>query len=115
MAGVVAVVGGHPREQVLKILAGHQVAVGQRGAAEIGQQRVARAVDMDLMATWHLDCIEHGGLLPICSDGVSAAMKSLVNQHVAHHSRSGHNIHVCCGHATPWLRRNRAPGAESEV
>ena len=39
---------GDAGEHVLVALAGQQVAVVQRGAAEIGQQRVARAVDLDL-------------------------------------------------------------------
>ena len=59
--GIVAVVRGDAREQVLELLARHQVAVGQGGPAEIGQQHVARAVDMDLVATWHLHCVEHVG------------------------------------------------------
>ena len=58
--GVVAVVGCDPGKQVLEVFAGHEVAVGQGGPAEVGQQRVPRPVDSDLMATWHLDCVEHG-------------------------------------------------------
>src|SRR6185437_2856978 len=49
-------------EQVLEVLAGHQIAVGECGAAELGQQRVPRTVHADLMAPRHLDCIEHDGL-----------------------------------------------------
>ena len=62
MAGVVAVIAGDAGEQVLVALAGHQVAVIQRGAAEIGQQGIARAVDPDLMPALHLDRIQHVGL-----------------------------------------------------
>ena len=60
MRRIVAVIGGDAGEQVLEVLARHQIAVGQRRPAEIGQQRVARPVDLHLvMATWHLHCIEH--------------------------------------------------------
>ena len=60
MGGVVAVVAGDAGEQVLVALAGHQVAVVERGTAEIGQQRVPRPVHTDLVAARHLHCIKHG-------------------------------------------------------
>ena len=70
-AGVVAVVAGDAGEQVLVALARQQIAVVQRGAAEIGQQRVAAAIHADLMAALHLDCIEHGDVS--CRDRVHVA------------------------------------------
>ena len=59
--GVVAVIARDAREEVLEALAGHQIAVGQGGATEIGDSRVAAAIDANLMATLHLHCVEHGG------------------------------------------------------
>ncbi len=58
-AGVVAVVAGDAGEQVLVAFAGHQVAVVEGGAAEIGQQGIAGAVHTHLVATLHLHRIEH--------------------------------------------------------
>ena len=62
MGGVVSVIGGDAGEEVLIAFAGEQIAVVQRGAAEIGQQGVARSVDMDPMAAAHLDVVikQHG-------------------------------------------------------
>ncbi len=54
MSGVVAVEAGDAGEQVLAALAGQQVAVVERGAAEVGQQGVAGAVDADRMAAGEL-------------------------------------------------------------
>ena len=54
VGGVVAVMRGHTREQVLVALARQQVAVVERGAPEIGEQGVARAVDAHLAAPGHL-------------------------------------------------------------
>ena len=56
---IVAVVAGDAGEQVLEFLARHQVAVGQGGTAELGQQHVAGAIDVNLVAPWHLHCIKH--------------------------------------------------------
>ena len=46
-------------EKVLEFFPRHQVAVGQGGAAELRQQHVAGAIDMDLVAPWHLHGIKH--------------------------------------------------------
>ncbi len=59
VAGIVAVIAGDAREQILVALARQQVAVIQGGAAEFGQQRVARTIHANLMATLHLHCVEH--------------------------------------------------------
>ncbi|MCY1171627.1 hypothetical protein D9M73_117440 [compost metagenome] len=47
MGGVIGISRGHAHEQILEILAGQQIAVAQRFLAEIGQQRIARMVDLD--------------------------------------------------------------------
>ena len=59
MAGIVAVLAGNAGEQVLDVLAGQKIAVAQGRAAKLGQQGVARAVDVDLMPPRHLDRVEH--------------------------------------------------------
>ncbi len=108
VAGVVAVVGGDAGEQVLEFLAGHQVAVGQGGSAEIGQQHVTGAIDMDLVATWHLHCVEHFGFPLTILGRVSACNARVVNQHVGHLVCGRHNIHgFCCGVATVCCIDNR--------
>ncbi len=84
MAGIVAIVRRDAREQVLEFLARHQIAVGQGGPAEVGQQRVAGAVDMDLVATWHLHCVEHVGFPLTDLNQVSACHARVVNQHLGH-------------------------------
>ncbi len=48
VVGVVGVGGGHAGEHVLVGLAGQQIASLERRLAEVGQQRIARAVDLDL-------------------------------------------------------------------
>ena len=59
---VVAVVAGDAGEQILIVLAGQQIAVVERGAAEIGQQAIAAAIHPHLMPALHLHCVEHGDL-----------------------------------------------------
>ncbi len=86
MAGIVAVVRRDAREQVLELLARHQVAVGQGGPAEIGQQHITGAVDMDLVAAWHLHCVEHFGFPLADLSQVSAPRACVVNQHVGRRS-----------------------------
>jgi hypothetical protein len=54
---IVSVIGGDPGEQVLKVLAGHQVAIRQGGAAKFGQQGIAGTIDTNLVTTRHLNCI----------------------------------------------------------
>jgi hypothetical protein len=51
---ILAVEAGYAREQVLIALARHQIPVVERGPPEIGQQRVARPVHPNLMATFDL-------------------------------------------------------------
>ena len=58
---VVAVVAGDAGEQVLVTLARQQIAVVQRGAAEIRQQGIPGPVDPYLVATLQLHRIEHYG------------------------------------------------------
>jgi hypothetical protein len=73
MRGIVAIEAGDPGEQILIPLARQQIAVIKRGAAEIGQQRIARAVHPYLVSAPHLDiAVEQTGL-------VSAA-----NRHTIH-------------------------------
>ena len=55
---------GDAGEQVLVGLAGQQVAVVQGGLAEIGEQAVAAAVDVDADAAFGLQSVQHG-LLPL--------------------------------------------------
>ena len=57
MSRIVAVVAGDTGEQVLVAFARKQIAVVQRGAAEIGQQRITRAVHTHLVSAAHLHCI----------------------------------------------------------
>ena len=59
MRRVVAKGAGHAREQILVALTRQEIAVIERGLAEIRQQRVARAVDLNLAMTFELDRIEH--------------------------------------------------------
>ena len=62
VGGIVPVIGGDAGEEVLVAFAREQIAVIQGGAAEIGQQGVAGAVDMDLVAAAHLHAVieQHG-------------------------------------------------------
>src|ERR1700709_2115775 len=60
---VVAVLGRDAGKQVLELLARHQIPVGQGRPPKVSQQRVAGAVHPNLVATWHLNGIKHGGLL----------------------------------------------------
>lgn len=61
MGRVVAVEAGDTGEQVLIALAREQVSVVEHGAAEIGQQPVARTVHPHLVPPLHLNSIvEHG-------------------------------------------------------
>ena len=95
VAGIVAVIGGDAGEQILEILARHQIAVGQGRAAEIGQQGIARTVDMDLMATWHLHCVEHVGFPLVYWTRFSRRCGPCrQSTYMGHHFRWGHNIHV---------------------
>ncbi len=65
MGGVVAVEAGNAGEQILVALAGHQIAIVERGAAEIGQQRIAGAVHAHLVAAFDLHgIVEQSGLSP---------------------------------------------------
>jgi hypothetical protein len=48
MGSVIGIGAGDPREQVLRRFAGQQVTIHQRGASEVGQQRIARRIDGDL-------------------------------------------------------------------
>ena len=57
MGLVVTVIRGDAGEEVLIALAGQQIAVIQRGAAEIREQRVARAVHFHLEAARHLHSV----------------------------------------------------------
>ncbi len=45
--GIVGIGRGDADEEILKLLAGQQIAVVQRLLAEIGEQRVARMIDLD--------------------------------------------------------------------
>ncbi len=58
MFGVVGVGRGDPGEHLLVALAGQDVAILERGAPEIGQQGVARTVDLDLANELELGSIE---------------------------------------------------------
>jgi hypothetical protein len=60
MRGVVAIGRGHPREEILVGLSGQQVAVVERGAAEIGEHGIAAAIHLHLMMALKLNCVEHG-------------------------------------------------------
>ncbi len=48
MGDVVGIGAGNAREHVLEAFARHQIAVGQRGLAEGGEQDVARAVELEI-------------------------------------------------------------------
>src|SRR3546814_12244168 len=54
VGGVVGIMAGDAGEQVLVGLAGQQVTVVQRGLAEIGEEAVAAAVDVDAAAAFSL-------------------------------------------------------------
>jgi hypothetical protein len=62
MRGIIAIGRGNAGKEVLVGLARHQVAVVEGGAAEIGQQRIARPVHLHLAMTLKLNGIEHGTL-----------------------------------------------------
>src|SRR3546814_6173607 len=55
---------GDAGEQVLVGLAGQQVTVVQRGLAEIGEEAVAAAVDVDADAAFSLQSVQHGFASP---------------------------------------------------
>ena len=48
MAHIVGIGAGDAREHVLEAFARHQIAVGERGLAESGEQRVARTVQLEI-------------------------------------------------------------------
>ena len=62
--GILAVIAGHAGEQVLIAFAGQQIAVIERGPAEIGDQRITAAVDPHLVVSLHLHDIKHGPTPP---------------------------------------------------
>jgi hypothetical protein len=64
---VVGEVGRDPGEEVLVGLAGHEIAVVERGHAELGQQGVARPVDVDPDAALVLELVAN---LLAAQDGV---------------------------------------------
>ena len=61
MSGVIAVATGNAGEQILIALAGHKVAIIQRGAAKLGQQAIAAGLDVDLMSARDLNVIGNQG------------------------------------------------------
>jgi hypothetical protein len=61
---IVAVKTGDAGKQVLVAFAGQEVAVVQRGAAEIGEQRIPRTIDAHLVAAPHLDSVVEQGDFP---------------------------------------------------
>ena len=60
MRGIIAIGRGHARKQVLEGFSRQQIAILERRLAEIGQQRVTRAVDLNLAMAFKLNSIKHG-------------------------------------------------------
>ncbi len=100
--GVVAVARGNAGEQILEVFSRHQIAVGQRRAAEIGQQGIPRAVNPDLMMAPQLHCIEHVRTSWIrLSRPISVPDRPAVKLYIAQMPRPEHHIVAsCCARAT---------------
>jgi hypothetical protein len=86
MRGIVAVETCHTGEQILIAFARQQIPVIERGPAEIGQQRIARAIDADLMPAPHLDgIVEQGGLPKVTNrHSVHPALPSVSVKRIQH-------------------------------
>jgi len=59
MGSVIAIGRGHAGKEILVGFAGQQIAVIQRCPTEIGQQRIARAVNLHRMVALKLNRIKH--------------------------------------------------------